>query len=89
VKDDGVARNLTGYTATLDVFATPYDVDPDLSLTVGNGITIDPAGTIRFDLTEAQIAAFNFISGRYVLSVLDADTNEVFRLKGAIIVEES
>lgn len=73
IKDDeGSPLNLTGYTAEVRI-SPDRDTAAELTLTVGNGVTIDTeSGIVTYTLTNAQTDSFTFIQGRYDLEIIDA-----------------
>lgn len=73
-KSGGVAVNLTGYTAKMQVRARHGAADPALlTLTHLDGITLGgAAGTVRIQRTAAQTAALTFASGVYDLELIAA-----------------
>lgn len=67
-------RDLTGCTARLQVRETYASPAPLLTLSTGDGITIDgPAGTITLVITAAQTAALAARDGVHRLGVYDLE----------------
>lgn len=68
VKTNGVAWNLTSYTARMQVRPTVESTTTLLSLTTGSGITLGGAlGTVAITATATQMAAIQ--SGKHVYDV--------------------
>lgn len=78
-KIDGLAVNLTGYTARMQVRAD-YGAAVALNLASGTGITLGgAAGTIAVVITPVQTAAL--AAGNYVYDLeLESSTGDVTRL---------
>lgn len=71
--DNGTPLDLTGYTAEVRI-GPDVNSTAEVTLTVGNGITIDEeAGIVTYTLTNAQTDAFTFTQGRYDLEIIDSN----------------
>lgn len=83
VKDDGVGRDLTGYSIRMQVRQRPESNEVFLSLaTGGNGITITDAenGIFQLSLTATQTAALTAVGGYYYDLELEDASGHVTRL---------
>jgi hypothetical protein len=80
ISDDGVLRDLTGYTARMKIKETVDDIAVLLSLTTENGrITIaadqvTDKGELSLLVTAADTAALDFTSGVYDLEIISGST---------------
>jgi len=87
--DNNAAKDLTGYTAKLDVRPNPGG---DLLLhmeTGGQGITITGAtGQIDFALTAAQTSVLAFETGRYYLFIVSGAGSETPLIRGQFTVTQ-
>jgi hypothetical protein len=87
-KIDGLAVNLTGYTARMQVRTTYSSATTALSLTSGSGITLGgAAGTILIEISATTTSGLT--EGQYVYDLeLVSSTGSVTRLvEGTFIVD--
>lgn len=84
----GAARNLTGYTAKLQIRRDLDDVATLISLTSGDGLTINgPLGEIEIEIAKVLTAALSVRSGVYDLFIDNGqpDGGEYVMMGGVII----
>lgn len=85
------ARDLTGYSARMQVRSTISDTSTILSLTsaAGGGITLGgTAGTIDIVMTDAQTAAFAFTTAVYDLELVTGGGDVIRLTKGTITLDK-
>lgn len=76
-------KNITGWSATLEIRQQDRTQTALLALTSGSGLSLGgAAGTIRIQITEAQIQAFAVDSGRWHLVMTDGDGDNYVIAKG-------
>ena len=87
-KIDGVAVNLTGYTARLQARVDVADTTTVLSMTTaGGGITLGgAAGTITLDQTATQTTALSVGSFVYDLEIISSAAVVTRLLQGELII---
>lgn len=87
-KEDGAAKNLTGYSARMQVRKGYAGTDLLLSLTSSSGITLGgAAGTISILVTDTVTSSLPSGVWRYDLELVAPTTNYVTRLiEGKFIV---
>jgi len=87
-KIDGVAVNLTGYTARLQARVDVADTSTVLSMTTaGGGITLGgAAGTITLDQTATQTTALTVGSFVYDLELVSSANVVIRLLQGELLI---
>ena len=87
-KIDGVAVNLTGYTARLQARVDVADTSTVLSMTTaGGGITLGgAAGTITLDQTATQTTALSVGSFVYDLELISSANVVIRLLQGELVI---
>jgi len=87
-KIDGVAVNLTGYTARLQARVDVADTTTVLSMTTsGGGITLGgAAGTITLDQTATQTTALTVGSFIYDLELVSSANVVIRLLQGELLI---
>jgi hypothetical protein len=87
-KIDGVAVNLTGYTARLQARVDVADTTTVLSMTTaGGGITLGgAAGTITLDQTATQTTALSVGSFVYDLELISSANVVIRLLQGELVI---
>lgn len=89
VDSDGTPWNLTGYDARMQIRQRYTSSTAEISLTVGDGITITAAaGQIDLAIGATDTAAFDFLAGHYDLELIPpAGEDHVIRLlEGTVTV---
>lgn len=83
----GVAADLTGFTARMQVRRTVRSAEPVVSLTSGSGITLGgEAGTVRLVITAAAMAALSARSYVYDIELIDGAGTVFPVLSGNFVV---
>lgn len=79
---DGTAKDLTGYSARMQVRATKASSTVLMEATTGLGtITINaPGGIVSVNIGAVATAAMAWNSGYYDMEIYTVDTNEVIRI---------
>lgn len=79
---DGTIRNLTGYSAKMDIKEVYTDISAVLQLTSPSGglVVNGPAGQVTITITAAQTTAMSWTTGVYDLKVTPADPNGAERI---------
>lgn len=87
ITDDGTPRNLTGYTARMQIRRAAADASVLLELTTVNGrITITAlTGTLILSLSATETAALSWTRGVYDLEIVAGSAVERL-LEGAVTV---
>lgn len=86
---NGVARNLTGYTAKLHIKKSKADASTVLELTEASGLAINAAaGLITVTITDEQTTAMTWESGVYDLKITSAGGDAERILEGGVVVSE-
>lgn len=84
-----VLRDLTGYTARMQIRPTVASTDVLLSLTNTAGITLGgTAGTIAIVMTDAQTAAFTFTTAVYDLEMITPSGDVIRLIKGTLTLDK-
>lgn len=89
-EDDGVAKDLTGWTAAAQGRPSPASPDGDLlfDLTDTDGIVLGgTAGTILLTIDAATTAAMPAGAGRWDLHLTDGAGQTTRLVKGAVLVD--
>lgn len=90
VQDEGVTRNLTGYTARMQVRPGKDSDTILLNLTMGSGLSIPTPtnGEIIISLTAAQTAAYTTVDAVYDLELVDGSSNVERLLQGSVTLSK-
>ena len=88
-KVDGLAVNLTGYTADMQVRDISNNLVTELSTSNGRAVITPGIGQIALTLTAAQTAAITVGNYNYGLNLTDSAGNVYQILAGAFIVTAS
>lgn len=79
VNSDGTVRDLTGYSAKLQIRATPSSASPLVTLTDGGGgLTITaPSGFIDIIVANTTVSGYTFTDGVWDLRI-NASTSDTY-----------
>jgi hypothetical protein len=88
-KVDGLAVNLTGYTADMQVRDVSNILITELSTSNGRASINGATGTVTLTLTAAQTAALTTGSYSYGLNLIAPDTTTYQILQGAFVITTS
>jgi hypothetical protein len=88
-KVDGLAVNLTGYTADMQVRDINNNLITELSTGNGRAVITAGLGQIALTLTATQTAALSVGNYNYALNLTDSASNVYQILQGAFILNAS
>ena len=88
-KVDGLAVNLTGYSADMQVRDVSNNLIVELSTSNGKAVITGATGTVTLTLTAAQTAALAVGTYSYGLNLIAPDTTTYQILQGAFVVNAS